>query len=160
MNPSEYARIRWYVESDVRKGGSMKKFVAFVLIVSWCSLLAGCTQYHAQGAGAGAVIGGIAGAILDSKNPWRGGVIGAALGGAAGATFTDVSMRASQEAAATGKSVAYMTEDGRGLYRVDPVEYDAKTKCHKVHERVWEDGRLIKDQMREVCESDKTERRY
>lgn len=148
------------VERDVQKGGSMKKFVALVLLVSCLSLLAGCTQYHAQGAGAGAVIGGIAGAILDHKNPWRGGVIGAALGGAAGATFTDVSMKASQEAAATGKSVAYITEDGRGLYRADPVDYDAKTKCHKVHERVWEDGRLIKDQIREVCEAEKVERRY
>lgn len=138
----------------------MKRIAAFALVVSLLSFMFGCTQYHAQGAGAGAVIGGIAGALLDSKNPWRGGVIGATLGGAAGATFTDVSMQASREAATTGKPVAYMTEDGRGLYRVDPVAYDAKTKCHKVHERVWEDGRLIKDQVREVCESDKIERRY
>lgn len=138
----------------------MKKFVAFTVILSWLCLLSGCTQYHAQGTGAGAVIGGIAGAILDHKNPWRGGVIGAAIGGTAGATFTDVSMRASQEAAASGKSVAYTTEDGRGVYRADPLEYNAGTKCNKVHERVWEDGRIVKDQVREVCESDKFERRY
>lgn len=138
----------------------MKKIGALVVMVSLFATTFGCTQYHAQGAGAGAVIGGIAGAILDRKNPWRGGVIGAALGGAAGATFTDVSMKASQEAIESGKPVAYMTEDGRGLYRVDPVEYDAKTKCHKVHERVWEDGKLIRDQVKEVCESEKFERRY
>ncbi len=138
----------------------MKRIIAVILVVACFPLLFSCTQYHAQGAGTGAVIGGIAGAILDHRNPWRGGVIGAALGGAAGATFTDVSMRASQEAAATGNPVAYMTEDGRGLYRADPLSYDARTKCHKVHERVWEEGRLIKDQVREVCESDKVERRY
>ncbi len=138
----------------------MKKVVAIILVLSSLTLLAGCTQYHAQGASAGAIIGGITGAILDNRNPWRGGVLGAALGGVAGATFTDVSMRASQEAAAAGKPVAYVTEDGRGLYRADPIEYDAKTKCHKVHERVWEDGKLIKDQVREVCEGEKVERRY
>jgi len=138
----------------------MKKIVSLLLILSLFSLLAGCTQYHAQGAGAGAVVGGIAGALIDHKNPWRGGVIGAALGGAAGATLIDVSMRASQEAAASGKPVAYMTEDGRAVYRADPVDYNAQTKCHKVQERVWEDGKLVKDQVREVCEGDKIEKRY
>ncbi len=138
----------------------MKKLVSLLLVLSLLAMLAGCTQYHAQGAGAGAVLGGVAGALLDRKNPWRGGVIGAALGGAAGATFADVSVRASQEAASTGKPVAYMTEDGRGVYRADPIDYNAQTKCHKVQERVWEDGRLIKDQIKEVCEGEKYEKRY
>ncbi len=138
----------------------MKKIASLILIVSLVCMLFSCTQYHAQGAGAGAVIGGIAGALLDHKNPWRGGVIGAALGGVAGATLTDISMRASQEAAAAGRPVEYRTEDGRGVYRADPVDYNARTKCHKVHERVWEDGNLVKDQIREVCEGEKYERRY
>jgi phage tail tape-measure protein len=138
----------------------MKKATVLLLVVFLLGLVSGCTQYHAQGAAAGGVIGGIAGALLDSKNPWRGGVIGAALGGAAGATITDVSMRASQEAASSGKPVAYMTEDGRAVYRADPVDYNARTKCHKVQERVWEDGKLIKDQVREVCEGDKYENKY
>ena len=112
------------------------------------------------GAGACGAIGGVAGALLDRHNPWRGGVIGAVLGGLAGATITDVSMRASQEAAATGKTVQYVTEDGRGVYRADPIDYNAQTKCHKVHEIVTENGRVVKDQIREVCESDKTEPRY
>ena len=138
----------------------MKKIMAFFVTVSLVALLAGCTEYHAQGAGTGAVIGGIAGALLDHRNPWRGGAIGAALGGAAGATIADVSVRASQEAVSSGRPVAYMTEDGRGVYRADPVDYNAGTKCHKVQERVWENGQLIKDQTREICEGDKIERRY
>lgn len=138
----------------------MKKIGALVLMVSLLASTFGCTQYHAQGAGAGGVIGGIAGALLDRKNPWRGGVIGAGLGAVAGATLTDISMKASEEAAMSGKPVEYRTTDGRGVYRADPIDYDAKTKCHKVHERVWEDGRLIKDQVKEVCESEKFERRY
>ena len=138
----------------------MKKMVSLILVLTLLSLTLGCTQYHAQGAGAGGVVGGIAGALLDRKNPWRGGVVGAVLGGLAGATLTDVSMRASQEAAATGKPVQYATEDGRGVYRADPIDYNAKTNCHKVQERVWEEGKLVKDQIKEVCEGTKVEPRY
>lgn len=138
----------------------MKKIIVLLLVISLSGILYSCTQYHAQGAGAGAVLGGIAGALLDRKNPWRGGVIGATIGGVTGATLTDISMRASREAAATGKPVEYRTEDGRGVYRAEPVEYNAQTKCHKVHERVWENGQLVKDNIREVCEGEKYEQRY
>ncbi len=138
----------------------MKKIVSLILVLALLSLTVACTQYHAQGAGAGGVVGGIAGALLDRKNPWRGGVVGAALGALAGATLTDVSMRASQEAAATGKPVQYATEDGRGVYRAEPVGYNAQTKCHKVHEIVTENGKVVKDQIKEVCEGEKTEQRY
>jgi len=61
---------------------------------------------------------------------------------------------------AGGKPVEYRTTDGRGVYRADPIDYDTRTRCHKVQERVWEDGRLIKDEVREVCEGSKSERRY
>ena len=138
----------------------MRKFLACALIWGVACLAAGCTQYHAQGAGTGALIGGASGAILDNKNPWRGGVIGAALGAIAGATISDISVRASKEATAAGKPVEYRTSDGRGVYRADPVDYNAQTRCHKVRERAWEDGRLVKDQVREVCEGEKFERRY
>ena len=138
----------------------MKKIVSLILVLALLSLTVACTQYHAQGAGAGGVVGGIAGALLDRKNPWRGGVVGAALGALAGATLTDVSMRASQEAAATGKPVQYVTEDGRGVYRAEPVGYNVQTKCHKVHEIVTENGKVVKDKIKEVCEGEKTEQRY
>jgi len=138
----------------------MKKVISLVFIVILMSVTFGCTQYHAQGAGAGAVLGGIAGALIDSRNPWRGGVIGGALGAVAGATITDISMRASREAAVSGRPVEYRTEDGRGVYQAEPLEYNAQTKCRKVQEKVWEDGRLVKDQVREVCEGEKVEPRY
>lgn len=138
----------------------MKKIVSLVLSLSLVCIVFGCTQYHAQGAGAGALVGGVAGALIDHKNPWRGGVIGAALGGVAGATLADISVRASREAAAEGRPVEYRTEDGRAVYRADPVDYDSQTKCHKVRERVWEDDQLVKDEVREVCESEKYESGY
>lgn len=138
----------------------MKKILSLIIVVSLLSLIFGCTQYHAQGAGAGALLGGVAGALLDRKNPWRGGVIGAAIGGVGGATLTDISMRAARESAASNQPVEYRTTDGAGVYRADPVSYNAQTKCHKVRERVWEKDQLVKDQVREVCEGDKTEPTY
>jgi outer membrane lipoprotein SlyB len=138
----------------------MKKVIPSILILVLIVLTFGCTEYHAQGAGAGAILGGVAGALLDHKNPWRGGIIGGALGAVAGATITDISMRASREAAATEKPVEYRTEDGRGVYRAEPLEYNEQTKCRKIQERVWEDGKLVKDNIKEVCEGEKFERRY
>ncbi len=139
------------------------KIVSFLMIVVLMTISA-CAKYHYEGAGAGAVIGGIAGALLDRKNPWRGGVIGAALGGVAGATITEISVRGSREAATAGRPVEYRTEDGRGIYRAEPVsDYyrpDEYTKCRKVRERIWENDRLIADKVKEVCESEKVERRY
>ena len=130
----------------------MKKAVAIVMMLALLPLAA-CTQYHTEGAVTGGAVGGVAGALLDHKNPWRGGVIGAALGAVLGATIADISYRASREAYTTGRPVEYRTEDGRGVYRADPMEYDARTRCRRIHERVWEDGRLVRDQVREVCES-------
>ncbi len=130
----------------------MKRAVAIVIILALLPLAA-CTQYHTEGAVTGGAVGGVSGALLDHKNPWRGGVIGAALGAVLGATIADISYRASREAYTTGRPVEYRTEDGRGVYRAEPLEYDARTRCRRVHERVWEDGRLVQDQVREVCES-------
>ncbi len=125
-------------------------------------VLSGCatTPRTYEGTGAGAVIGGVAGALLDRHNPWRGGIIGGAIGALAGGTFVELSARASRESAMSGRPVEYRTEDGRGVYRADPMGYDGTTRCSKIHERAWEDGRLVKDQIKEVCEGTRYERRY
>jgi hypothetical protein len=138
--------------------------VTAILMIFVLLTMTACATYHYEGAGAGAVVGGIAGALLDRKNPWRGGVVGAALGAVAGATITDISVRGSKEAATTGKTVEYKTEDGRGVYRAEPTsDYyrpDEHTKCRKVRERIWENDKLVKDTIKEVCESEKYEKRY
>lgn len=144
------------------KKKAMAVLMIFVLLT--LTMTASCAKYHYEGAGVGAAVGGIAGALLDRKNPWRGGVIGAVLGGVAGATVTDISARGSREAATAGKPVEYRTEDGRGVYRAEPASdyyrHDEHTKCRKVRERVWENDKLIKDAVKEICESEKFERRY
>lgn len=82
------------------------------------------------------------------------------LGAIVGATLADISYRASRDAVREDRPVEYRTEDGRGVYYAAPEGYDDRTKCHKVHEKVWEDGRLVKDRIKEVCEGEKYERRY
>jgi hypothetical protein len=140
----------------------MKKIVTILLMLVLFPLAA-CTPYHAQGVGVGGAIGGITGAILDHRNPWRGGLIGAGIGAIAGATIADISLRGSQEAIRHGRPVEYTTEDGRGRYYAEPESdyyYDGPTRCRKIREKVWEDGRLVRDSVREVCEGTREERRY
>jgi len=142
------------------QGGFMQKVVSVALILFLAGSLPGCVQFNGEGAGAGALIGDAGGTFLDGRNTWQGGVLGAAIGGISGATLTDISIRASRESVASGKPVEYRTEDDKGVYRADPLGYDEKTKCYKVHERVWEDGKLVGDQTREICEGEKLEKAY
>ncbi len=138
----------------------MKKTVLIIAVLFIFASSISCTQYHARGAGVGGTLGGVAGALLDDSNRWRGGVWGAALGAIAGASLTEISMQASRESAQNNRPVEYRTTDGRGRYQAYPVDFNEQTKCHKVQERIWEDERMIKNQVKEICEGERTEQRY
>ncbi|MFO0754231.1 MAG: glycine zipper 2TM domain-containing protein [Thermodesulfovibrionales bacterium] len=139
-----------------------KTVIVFVISLLFAGTAGATPQW--EGGTAGGILGGIAGALLDHKNPWRGGVIGAGLGAVAGATIAEISVRGSQEAARANRPVEYTTDSGRGVYRAEPVGAfyypDRYTKCRKVHERTWENGSLVQDTTREVCEGVETEERY
>ncbi len=137
-----------------------KRSAAVATFAAVIAASTGCPPYQSQGGVAGGAMGGIAGAILDSRNPWRGGVIGAALGALAGATIADISARGAQEAAVSGRPVEYRTEDGRGRYYAEPVGGGGQTRCRKVRGRIYEEGRLVRDHIREVCEGERYEPRY
>lgn len=147
----------------------MKKIICSLLTAIFLIVTLGaCTQYHAQGAGAGAVLGGVAGALIDHKNPWRGAVIGAGIGAATGLAITDIAYRAAHdkviEAAQTNREVAYQyrnRQTGETAYVVaTPVAYNQETNCKKVHKRVWINGNLEKDAMTEVCEGNRITNEY
>jgi hypothetical protein len=141
----------------------MKKNMLFAVAVTLSALfLWSCatTERTYQGAGAGGAIGAAAGALIDRNNRWRGAVIGGVLGAALGGTVTEISSRAAREAAYTGKPVAYQSSDGWQKVEAAPVAYNTQTKCHKVREKIWQDGRLVKDEIREVCEGEKRESTY
>lgn len=135
----------------------MKKLICTLLLIALAALSYGCTQYEGQGAGIGGVVGGITGAILDHRNPWTGGVVGGLVGAIAGATIADISVHANQQALQTGQPIQYQTDNGQGVYRAEPVSRvyypNDNTKCRKVRERTWENGRLVKDTVHEVCTS-------
>ena len=80
--------------------------------------------------------------------------------GGEGGTVTEVSQRAAREAAAEGRPVAYESNDGFQRVEATPVAYNSSTNCHKVRERIWQDGKLVKDEIKEVCDSEKTEPVY
>lgn len=123
-------------------------------------LFISCSQHTQEGAGIGAAVGATAGALIDDDNPWRGAVIGGALGAAFGGTIAEVSNKAAHESVEEGRPVRYESEDGYRRVEASPEGYDEHTRCHKVRERVWEGDRLVKDEVREVCESEKTENVY
>ncbi|HSG31180.1 MAG TPA: YMGG-like glycine zipper-containing protein [Thermodesulfobacteriota bacterium] len=118
------------------------------------------SQRTYEGAAAGAALGSVAGLLIDKDNRWRGAMIGGLLGAALGGTVTEVSQRASREAAAEGRPVAYESKDGFQRVEATPVAYNANTDCHKVRERIWQDGELVKDEVKEVCDSNKSEPVY
>ncbi|MBW2621901.1 MAG: glycine zipper 2TM domain-containing protein [Deltaproteobacteria bacterium] len=140
----------------------MKKMIIWIIIgIAGMGLLTSCaTPAQRQGVGVGGALGALAGALIDSDNRWRGAVVGGAVGAALGGTVTEISAQASREAAESGKPVAYESADGWQRVEASPMSYDALTKCHKVREKVWQDGKLVKDEVREVCESEKTESTY
>lgn len=70
-------------------------------------MCASSRSYESGAVGAG--LGGIAGALIDNKNPWRGGVIGATLVVAASAAITDLLSMVSKEAAVSGRPIEYRT---------------------------------------------------
>lgn len=141
----------------------MKRSFQFtVLLILGACFLSSCvtSQRTYEGAALGGAVGAAAGALIDRDNSWRGAVIGGALGAALGGITTEMSARAAREAAMTGRPVAYQSTDGWQRVEAHPIDYNTHTKCHKVRERIWQDGELVKDYIREVCEGDKTMNTY
>ncbi|WP_168719502.1 YMGG-like glycine zipper-containing protein [Thermosulfurimonas marina] len=139
----------------MRRKGLWAIFLAGVLLAG-CTTTQGSAPY--QGAGLGAAVGAVSGALLDRHNPWRGAVIGGAAGAVLGGGITALSVEASKEAVARGQPVVY--QEGSTVVEATPREYNQKTYCHKVHKRIWRHGRLVADRIEEVCEGTKTGNYY
>ncbi len=99
-----------------------------------------------QGAGAGAAVGAGAGVLIDKDNRWRGAALGAALGG----SLTEMSSRAARESVSTNQPVAYQSTDWWQRVEAVPQTQNARG-CRQVHERVYQDNQLVREQIREVC---------
>lgn len=70
----------------------MSKGIFLMAAVFIMTTFAGCAPHQVRGGLTGGAMGGIAGAVLDHRNPWRGGVIGASLGALAGTAISDAAV--------------------------------------------------------------------
>ncbi len=111
--------------------------------------------YQPAGSATGSAMGGIAGAILDVRNPWRGGIIGATLGAIAGATIADISAEGARQAAMADRPVEYRSEDHRARYYAEPLGYEPETRCKRVREKTYVDGRLVKKRVIIICDDER-----
>ncbi len=136
----------------------------FALFLS-AALLSSCateSENVALGTAAGAAIGASV-----SKNKWKGAVIGGILGAALGEAFHQIQQQAINEAVREQRPVAYQRKTSNGWQRVEaePISspyYSPKqhTTCQKVHVRIIENGRLVKDRIKEVCKGVKETNEY
>jgi hypothetical protein len=74
--------------------------------------------------------------------------------------MAEISVQVAQEAAQTGHAVAYQSCDSWQRVEARPIGYNVHTRCHKVRARVWRNGTLVKDTIREVCRGERSERTY
>ena len=106
-----------------------------------------------EGAGIGAILGGVAGAAIDKENRWRGGVIGAAAGALIGGAVGNIRDRAANEAAAEDRPVAYTRtyDDGTNeTVRATPSGYSDDGNYKLVTTEVIRNGVVVETTVKRV----------
>ena len=91
-------------------------------------------------------------ALIEKTNTWRGGAIGASLGSPIEGKINEISAQASREAAREGKPVAYLSLDGFQRVETFPVGKGKSTQCRLVREKIFQEAKLIRDEIKEVCQ--------
>jgi len=139
--------------------------VFFIIIVFSAAIFSSCTSREestALGTGLGAAIG-----ASISKNKWKGAVIGGAIGAAAGAAFSQIQQQAVDESINKQKPVIYRRNTNNGWQQVEAAPASRQyynpsrhTKCQKVHIKIINNGRLVKDRIKEVCKGVKETNEY
>ncbi len=83
------------------------------------------------------------------KTNWYGGPAGDQPLKIEGKTLDEISASAFREAVFSGGPVQYKSEDGRIVYWAYPIF--GKSKCEKVYEKAWQEGKLVLNKSKEVC---------
>jgi hypothetical protein len=90
--------------------------------------------------------------LVEKPNIWRGGAIGASLSSPIEGMIKEISHKASQEAAREGRPVAYLSLDGFQRVETYPVGKGKSKNCPLVREQIFQEGKLIRDEVKEVCQ--------
>ena len=100
------------------------------------------------GAGMGALIGQAIGGNTHSTliGLAAGTILGSLVGNA-----IDQDYQAARDAAQYGKHVIYYDKSGHAIEAIPEGSNDAN--CQKIRKRVWENGKLIKETVEEICSS-------
>ena len=134
----------------------MKRYQIVGVTLTLSFLLISCAyyppdRYNTQrgaviGAGTGALIGQAIGGNTDSTliGLAAGTILGALVGNA-----VDQDYQAARDAAMYGRPVIYYDKDGHAVEAIP--EGMNNPNCQTVRKRVWENGKLVKETVEEVC---------
>jgi hypothetical protein len=134
----------------------MKRYYPFLLFLGVSLVFSACApmppdRYNTQrgaaiGAGAGALIGQAIGRNAEDTliGLAAGTILGALVGNA-----VDQDYQAARDAARYDRPVIYYDESGRAVEAIPEGAGDAN--CQRVRKRIWENGKLVKETVEEIC---------
>ena len=128
---------------------SLKVFLFLVSTIVSLMLFSTCSTEKAYQVGP---VGTFEDSLVEKANTWRGGAIGAALGSPTQGKVTEISGRALREAAQEEKPVAYLSLDGSQRVEAYPLGKSGSSKCRLVREQIFQEGKLIRHEIKEVCQ--------
>jgi len=136
--------------------GKMKKYLTVLLLLAISFFPVSCAHYPpdrfntqagaAVGAGAGALMGQAIGGNTESTliGLAAGTILGALVGNA-----VDQEYQAARDAAYYDKPTIYYDKNGHAVEAIPEGTTDPN--CRKVRKRIWEDGKLVKETVEEIC---------
>ena len=136
----------------------LMKIHTVILTLMLSVLLFSCAHYPPDryntqtGAVTGAGMGALIGQAIGGNT--QGTLIGLAAGTILGALVgnaIDQDYQAARDAAQYGKPVIYYDKNGHAVEAIP--EGSNNTNCQQVRKRVWENGKMIKETVEEVCSS-------
>ena len=146
----------------------VKSFVVMLILAVFLAFSVSSCSTESENVALGTAVGAGLGASMYHHNRWKGAVIGGVIGALAGEAMYQIQQRAIQEAIQSQKPVVYQRDTGNGGWQrveaspvgqptYNPSEH---TKCQKVHIREIENGKVIKNTIKEVCRGYKETNTY
>jgi len=92
------------------------------------------------------------GTLLDQEKSWRGMALGGAFSAPIKGNVGEIGRRAAEEAVRKKMPMVYLTTDGFQRLEVQVLEQDQKDRCTLIQERIYQDGTLAREEIKQLCE--------